>query len=524
MTGWVGSMAGWDDGYVTDVTYTRNFFRETTPAWLSAASLFMGHRPPDLSRPFRYADLGCGHGLTAIVVAATCPQSEVWGFDFNPAHIESARDLADRAGLTNVRFEETSFADLAAMPAAALPSFDFMVSHGVLSWVSRENQAHLVDVIGQRLRPGGLAYLSYNVATGWAAMPPLHRLMRLLMRTAADRTDHAAAGVLDYLERMQRADAAYFVANPSVRQRLEEARKQDPRYLAHEFLNESWEPLMFPDVAAWMSGAKCSFIGSATLTENIDVVSVPQSMQELVRHTADPVLRETVRDFAGAKGFRRDIYRRGVPAMAGPEQAALIDHLELEWLGRPVEDPIKLPTPMGIVGGMPEIYTPLVAMLRAGACTIGAIHRHPAWIGRSVPDLLQAVTLLMSGGYVHPTMPRSVQTEARVGTGRLNAVLWDLAADGGDLGQIVSPVIGSALKADVAEAVLATACAAGHPSAIDVLTERLENRFGQLGLPVMQAGAAVTDPLQARLVLRETVRLFTELRLPALIRLGVFNV
>jgi len=126
-------VAAWDDGYVTDVTYTTNMFREATPIWLAMTALMMGQRPPDLARPFRYADLGCGHGLTAIGVAATCPHAEVWGFDFNPAHIESAQALAPAAGLTNVRFEEASFADLAQRPASALLDFDFMVSHGVLN-------------------------------------------------------------------------------------------------------------------------------------------------------------------------------------------------------------------------------------------------------------------------------------------------------------------------------------------------------------------------------------------------------
>ena len=109
-------MAQWDDGYVTDVAYTSNFYREITPTWLAMTSLLLGHRPPDLARPFSYADLGCGNGFTTLVIAAACPHADVWGFDFNPAHVEFANDLAARAGLTNVRFVETSFADLEAMP------------------------------------------------------------------------------------------------------------------------------------------------------------------------------------------------------------------------------------------------------------------------------------------------------------------------------------------------------------------------------------------------------------------------
>ncbi len=100
-------MAQWDDGYVTDVTYTSNFYREITPSWIALTSLLLGHRPPDLAAPFSYADLGCGNGFTSLVIAAACPHAEVWGFDFNPAHVEFANGLAARAGLTNVRFVES---------------------------------------------------------------------------------------------------------------------------------------------------------------------------------------------------------------------------------------------------------------------------------------------------------------------------------------------------------------------------------------------------------------------------------
>src|ERR1700755_2695446 len=113
-------MAQWDDDYVTDVTYTSNFYREITPIWLATSSLLLGHRPPDLTKPFSYADLGCGNGFTTLSVAAAYPHGDVWGFDFHPAHVEFARGIATRAGLTNVHFVESSFGALAATPEGRL--------------------------------------------------------------------------------------------------------------------------------------------------------------------------------------------------------------------------------------------------------------------------------------------------------------------------------------------------------------------------------------------------------------------
>ncbi|MGE0419319.1 MAG: methyltransferase regulatory domain-containing protein, partial [Acetobacteraceae bacterium] len=326
-------MASWDNGYVTDVVYTTNFYRETTPCWLATAALLLGHRPPDLSRPFRYADLGCAHGFTAMTVAATCPNAEVWGFDFNPAHVESARHLAAEAGLTNVRFEEASFADLAGMTGDDLPDFDFIVSHGVLSWISPENQKTLMNVIGQRLRPGGLAYVSYNVTTGWAGMVPLRALMRQLAAASPDRTDLSVPAMLDFVERMRAAGANFFAAYPALENRLRDIRGQDARYIAHEFLNQDWHPMMFAEVAQAMQDVKCSYIGSATLSENIDAVSVPTQMVQILSETRDQRLRETLRDFGSNQGFRRDIYRRGVSAMPPAEHQGMLLDLVIAWTG-----------------------------------------------------------------------------------------------------------------------------------------------------------------------------------------------
>ena len=116
-------MARWNDGYVSDVAYTANIYREELPSWLALSAVLLGQRPPDLARPFRMAELGCGHGMSLAVAAACSPHAEFWGFDFNPAHIESGRAIAAEAGLTNLHYEERSFAELAAMPQDAMPEF-----------------------------------------------------------------------------------------------------------------------------------------------------------------------------------------------------------------------------------------------------------------------------------------------------------------------------------------------------------------------------------------------------------------
>jgi SAM-dependent methyltransferase len=47
----------------------------------------------------RVADIGCGHGASAVVMAEAYPDSQFWGFDFHEPSIRTARERADEAGV-----------------------------------------------------------------------------------------------------------------------------------------------------------------------------------------------------------------------------------------------------------------------------------------------------------------------------------------------------------------------------------------------------------------------------------------
>ncbi len=223
------------------------------------------------------------------------------------------------------------------------------------------------------MKPGGLVYLSYNVTTGWSAMVPVRRLMRMLTMASAERTDIAAPGVLDFIDRLKAAGALFFQANPALESRMADIRKQDARYIAHEYLNQDWHPLMFADIAGEMLEAKCRYIGSATLAENIEI---GRRCRRMWRHSclmqAILCCAETLRDLGCAQTFRRDLYRKGTAPMPGPEQQMLLEQFSFAGLGLAMsEGGPSFATPIGNVTGRPEIYKPLLSMLEAGQVNIG---------------------------------------------------------------------------------------------------------------------------------------------------------
>jgi len=511
--------ARWDEGYVTDVAYTSNVYREITPSWLALTALLLGQRPPDLARPFRYADLGCGNGMTAVTVAATCPQAEVWGFDFNPAHIETARTWAAAAGLSNITFVETSFAELAALPANGLPEFDFIVAHGVLSWISPANQRLLFEVIGQRLRAGGLAYIAYNVTSGWAAMLPLHTLMHLIAEARGERTDLAVPAIFDQLARLKDAGAKYFAANPSIEARLDMLRKQDGRYIAHELLNADWHPVTAASVMDAMAAVKCQYLGSATLTENVDAVSQPPGMLPVIAEATDPRLRETLRDFGAAQPFRRDVYRRGMVPLPPTEHAALLDALRFVPIAALPEGDVSLTTAIGTFTGRPEVYRPLLALLASGPLTLAEARQAAAFATRPVGDVLQAFMLLTGGGFIHPMLPDPAAGQGA--TRALNRAIARANADGMDMPRLAAPAIGSVIPADTLETLVVARLLDGAAADAAALAAHVLDVLRRSGRSLQRAGSAVDDPGEAKRLVGELVGNTLGPRLELLRLLGV---
>ena len=528
-------MTGWNEGYITDIAARPRFHRETTPLWLVTTCALLGHRAPDLNKPFRYADLGCGSGLTALTVAATFPRAEIWGFDFNPASIEAARDLAARAGLTNIRFLEASFADLAAMAAETLPLFDFMVAEAVLSVVSPENQQHIHSLIGRHLRPGGLAYLGYAADTGWTEFVPLQTLMRMLFEAGTDASDLAVPGIFAYCDQLKAGGAQYFQRNPILEHRMAEARRRPPADIAHDFLNQEWHPLMFADVADAMADVKCDFLGRATLHENIASGSVPAAMLPLLEDAASLRIRETMQDLAAVTAYRRDVYRRGMTFMPVAEHRAALEAITVMEMDRRA---LPLPTWQGFIPADPELYQPLIDALRGGpltvarAATLGPLAECP------LEEAADAIAMLVSAGQAHPLLPPALATEARPWVARLNAALIDAVTRGEETPFLISPLLGAALEVTATETLLIGALSQGHMSqghmsqghtaghtadAPEELIEAVLLAMRRGGRSMTRGGLPVDDPAEERTRLREALSTLLEPRVPLVRALGLLT-
>jgi SAM-dependent methyltransferase len=102
-----GRGVGWHEHDADLFCGTERFFRPSYAAhligeWIPALDGVEAR----LKAGARVADVGCGHGASTVLMAQAYPKSRFTGFDYHPASIESARERAGEAGVTDrVTFE-----------------------------------------------------------------------------------------------------------------------------------------------------------------------------------------------------------------------------------------------------------------------------------------------------------------------------------------------------------------------------------------------------------------------------------
>ena len=501
-------MAAWSDGYITDIQYTNHFYPELAPGYLAFACLRQGVRPPRLGPGAAYLELGCGHGFSVNLLGAANPGLDFWGVDFNPAQIANARRLAEAAGLANVTFEDLSFEQLLALPEGRLPKFDVVALHGVISWISPENRALVVRILERVLKPGGLAYVSYNSLPGWGPIIPLRRFV----------ADHAARNPGDpqvrVLEALKAAlaliegGAAYFRNAPGLKTHIEQALARKPAYLVHEYLNAHAHPLFHADVAGELDAARLTFAASATIADDLPNLAAAAPLIPQIREATDETWRQTLLDFAGDKAFRRDIFVRGRNPLSPAERRALMEETRFTVLAPAASLSFVFAVPVGNLTGHAPVYQPIADALAEGPRTYGEIVRLPALAGVSEGIVMQAMTLLVGGRRIHP-VAHGAETPGAAGA--LNRALLDRLAFNETPTHLASALAGSGVVVDFDDMLALSGITAPQGAG-------LMARFGR-GL--MKDAETLTDPAALEADLARRFKAFNKEKLPFFRALGV---
>lgn len=381
--------------YLTDTPYIWGFYGDFGPQNLRYVAMLCGLRAPELDRPFRFLELGCGNGESLVTYAACFPSGEFHGVDLNGEHTANAARLAKEGGLANVTVHHASFAEFLQADAG---DFDFVALHGVYSWVGPEVRREIQEILAKKLRPGGYAYVSYNALPGWAAMMPLRQIMLAYTQGMDLPSDERARRGLQYLVYLRDNGAGYFANNTAAHKKVDELLGYDAKYIAHEFFPRHWTPFYFEDVAADMDHAGLAFAGSIPGWMNIRELSVPQKFRTLLDSAPSRLVFETHKSFVLNEMFRRDLYAK-LPAEPLPaDVCAGWEEVVFGPLVLGGELRLEHAFPVGRVAYTDPIYPVLANLLLERTWRFGDLCAAPELAGHEPLRILHSLHYLCGGG------------------------------------------------------------------------------------------------------------------------------
>lgn len=275
----------------------------SAPGQLASIAWLFGLETPDVDSA-RVLEIGCAAAGNLIPFAAAHPRASVVGIDLSPVQVAQGRERIRALGLDNVELLE---GDIAHVDLAPLGPFDFIVCHGVYSWVPNDVQDAILAVCRSLLADVGVAYVSYNTYPGWKAKEIVRDAMLLSVDDSAGPSEKVdrARRMVEFLDDVAQPDS---VLARTVADHRALAAVSGDYYLLHEELEAFNTPCYFRDFVRRARGHGLEYLAEAQ-PENMFANNYgPQAVDHL-REVAggDHVLLEQHLDFVVNRSYRQTL-------------------------------------------------------------------------------------------------------------------------------------------------------------------------------------------------------------------------
>lgn len=282
-----------------DVPYPSFVFPQTNPDRLSTLARVHGIDAADPAK-CRMLELGCGDGTNLLSLAYMLPESRFVGIDLAATHINAAKRSALELGLANVEFLEM---DVTQADPAALGEFDFIVAHGLFSWVPEFVRPAIFDLYANCLAPTGVGYISYNALPGCHIREITHGMMKFATRNISDPREKVAAGI-EFLESVVDAAEEDSVYQTMLDLELEQISERTPENVFHDDLSEMNRPFYFEEFTDLLEKHGFQYLCEAEPSE----LGKQAAFKFPEGFSSDVTAREQYRDFAIGRRFRTTLF------------------------------------------------------------------------------------------------------------------------------------------------------------------------------------------------------------------------
>lgn len=289
--------------------YPGHAFPQTHPERLFTLASLFGMKPAPVER-CRVLELACGDGGNLIPMAYVLPASEFLGIDLAGTAIARGNGAIDALGLRNITLRQC---DLLEFPPD-LGHFEYIIAHGIYSWVPAPVRDKVMAICGQHLTPHGVAWISYNCLPGYHVRSMLRDMMRFHTRHVTEPPERVrqARALVKFLVDSQSRLQLY---KQFLEEQLERVLEREDFGFYHDELADVNEPVYFYQFVEHAAGHGLQYLAEADFFEMQDITQPP-----IVRETLAAlgpghlIAHEQYLDFIKARIFRQTLLcRQNVP-------------------------------------------------------------------------------------------------------------------------------------------------------------------------------------------------------------------
>ncbi len=283
------------------VRYPSYTHAQTHPDRLAVIGALSGLAPAPVNNS-RVLELGCGDGSNLAPMACSLPGSQFVGVDLAAQPVQQGSQMIRELGLDNIRLVE---ADVMAINEE-WGKFDYIIAHGVFSWVPATVRDQILEICRQRLQPHGIAFISYNAFPGAHLRQMLREMMLFHVRgfeSPAERVGQAVA-LARFLAEAQNTRDPY---RQWLREEMKSLLDHEEGHLYHDELSPVNQPFYFTQFIEQAAAHQLQYLAEADYFEMFDHGFDDAAREALAQLARNRILREQYLDFLKCRRFRQTL-------------------------------------------------------------------------------------------------------------------------------------------------------------------------------------------------------------------------
>ena len=319
-----------------EVPYSRKPYPQSHPDRLAVMATLFGMHPTPIDR-CRVLELGGGSGGNIIPMASSLPGSQFLGVELSERQVADGQATIKALGLKNVEIRRLDILGVTKQ----LGAFDYIIAHGVYSWVTGEVRDKLLQICSENLSPDGVAYVSYNTYPGWHSRGMLRDMMLYHTKEFSKSSERIAQSrtLLAFFAGFAVADNPYTAA---FKAELELLGKQPDSYLFHDHLEDFNEPVYFHEFADHADRHGLQFLAEADFGAMNATSLSPETAAALDAISGELVKTEQFMDILRNRRFRQTLLCRKSIALERNLTPRLVEGFEIASAAKPLSQQVDI--------------------------------------------------------------------------------------------------------------------------------------------------------------------------------------